>query len=126
VTGEATVTSSDTSQTKPKAGTWRARFTVETSQKTETWVIEFGISDDGRRVATIQFAHYAGEMTPGTSVWLMAPNTVIENSSFPFSLMEYVGSSQRNHKGQVTFTSATTATGTIAIAGKDYQFTATP
>ena len=123
--GSQTATMSDTAVIDPQPGSWTVAFTVDKdSGEAENWVLQFGVSDDGKTVSFMQFMHYKGELTSGTNVFLTAIKAPIENNSFDFSLFEHISGSQHDYIGHVEFTSSTEAQGTLNIDGADHPFTA--
>jgi len=116
--------------TSVQSGVWEAEFSIKLANgKTENWIVDFHVNDDGKTVSSVELIHYIGVLTPGTNETALFTviDAPIKDSSFEFSLTELTSSySTLKYKGTVTFTSTKEASGTINISDKDYKFTAVP
>ncbi|MCL2337073.1 MAG: hypothetical protein FWC60_06600 [Firmicutes bacterium] len=107
---------------QPQPGDWTANVAVTHGNgNTENWVVYFTVSNDGKKVPTVQLMHYTGELRSDTKVTLVFTDGdySIKKNSFEFSTFD-------STKGKVKFTSAKEAAGTLHVGGQDYQFTAAP
>ena len=114
---------------KVQPGSWEAAFSISLANgKTENWIVDFFVNDDGKTVSSVELIHYIGELTPDTNATALFTviDAAIKKNSFDFSLTELVSYSTKTYKGKVTFTSSKEAEGVLNISGDDYGFTAVP
>ena len=124
----ATDSSSDATG-KVQPGGWEASFSIDLANgKTENWIVDFHVDDDGKTVSSVELIHYIGVLTPDTNATALFTviDAPIKKNSFDFSLTELVSYSTQTYKGSVTFTSSEEADGMLSISGDDYRFTAVP
>ena len=113
----------------PQPGVWEAEFSLELANgKTENWIVDFWVKDDGKTVSSVELIHYIGVLTPGTNETALFTviDATIKNNSFEFSLTEMASYRTYTYKGKVVFTSSEEAAGIINIYDNDYRFTAVP